>query len=178
MKTFLSLFCRLRTIGSRCRRASPVRDPTARLMQNWMHIWNTWVHLENSSTTIPNMAIMQTIMLARVAYPYPGHKGLIQWLYKEITMSQVCVNSYRSFRRKASCVLLQEEMVTKIISHSVWEFSWISLFCWGQDTDANINIVGEPEKPVVMYHCCTMCHCVGYHTCSHPVFCVGPNAPV
>ncbi len=86
-------FCWLLTIGIRCRRASPVRDPTARLMQNWMHIWNTCVHLENSSTTIPNMAIRQTIMLARVAYPYPGHKGLIQWLYKEFTMSQVCRHS-------------------------------------------------------------------------------------
>ncbi len=65
----------LLTAGSRCSRASPVKDPTARLMQNWMQSSNTCVHAENTSTTIPNMAIRQMMRLASVAYPYPAHKS-------------------------------------------------------------------------------------------------------
>lgn len=71
----------LLTAGSRCSRASPVKDPTARLMQNWMQSSNTCVHADNSSTTIPNTAIRQMMRLASVAYPYPAHKELIQRLY-------------------------------------------------------------------------------------------------
>ena len=58
------------TIGRRCSRASPVREPTARLMQNWMQSWKMLVQEVHSSTTIPNSAVRQISRLAMVAYTY------------------------------------------------------------------------------------------------------------
>lgn len=55
------------TIGSRCNSASPVRDPTARLMQNWMHNWNTLVQEVHSRITMPNMDVRVITTLAIVA---------------------------------------------------------------------------------------------------------------
>lgn len=55
------------TVGIRCNRASPVSEPTARLMQNWMHIWKTLVQAAHSNTTMPNMDITVISKLAMVA---------------------------------------------------------------------------------------------------------------
>lgn len=59
-------------MGSRCSSASPVSEPTARLMQNWMHIWKTLVQAVQSRTTMPNMDVSVITTLARVAYRYPA----------------------------------------------------------------------------------------------------------
>lgn len=59
-------------MGSRCSRASPVSEPTAMLMQNWMHSWKTLVQAVHSRITMPNMAANVITTLARVAYRYPA----------------------------------------------------------------------------------------------------------
>lgn len=58
------------TIGRRCNRASPVREPTARLTQNWMMSWKTLLQEVHSSTTTPTTAARQIRRLAMVAYTY------------------------------------------------------------------------------------------------------------
>lgn len=55
------------TMGSRCSKASPVSEPTARLMQNWIHSWNKLEHEVHSSTTMPNMDASVITTLAMVA---------------------------------------------------------------------------------------------------------------
>ena len=55
------------TIGNKCSRASPVSEPTARLMHSWMMSWKTLEHDVHSSTTIPNMEVRVITTLARVA---------------------------------------------------------------------------------------------------------------
>lgn len=55
------------TMGTRCSKASPVSEPTARLMQNWIQFWNTLVQEVHSSTTMPNMDVRVINTLAMVA---------------------------------------------------------------------------------------------------------------
>lgn len=55
------------TMGVRWSNASPVREPTARLMQNWIQNWNTLVKEVQSSNTMPNMDVSVITMLAMVA---------------------------------------------------------------------------------------------------------------
>lgn len=73
------------TIGSRCSNASPVREPTAMLTQNWMLSWNTLVQEVHRSTTMPNTAVRVITTFARVAYKYPktgkGRVGKDRWSY-------------------------------------------------------------------------------------------------
>jgi len=54
-------------MGVRWSNASPVREPTARLMQNWIQNWNTLVKEVQSSNTMPNMDVSVITMLAMVA---------------------------------------------------------------------------------------------------------------
>lgn len=61
-------------MGSRCSNASPVSEPTARLMQNWMLSWNTLVQEVHSRIKMPNMDVSVITMLARVAYKYPAKR--------------------------------------------------------------------------------------------------------
>lgn len=61
-------------MGNRCNNASPVSEPTARLMQNWMLSWNTPVQEAHSRIEMPNMDVSVITMLARVAYKYPAKR--------------------------------------------------------------------------------------------------------
>lgn len=55
------------TVGTRCNKASPVSEPTARPMQSWIHIWNILVQEVHRSNTMPNMEIRVITTLAMVA---------------------------------------------------------------------------------------------------------------
>lgn len=61
-------------MGNRCNNASPVSEPTARLMQNWILIWNTLVQEVHSRIVMPNMDANVITVLARVAYKYPDKR--------------------------------------------------------------------------------------------------------
>lgn len=67
-------FLFLPTMGNRCNNASPVSEPTARLMQNWMLSWNTVVQEVHSRIEMPTMDTSVITTLARVAYKYPAKK--------------------------------------------------------------------------------------------------------
>lgn len=54
-------------MGSRCSNASPVSEPTAMLMQNWIQSWNMLVQEVHSSSTMPNMDVRVITTLATVA---------------------------------------------------------------------------------------------------------------
>lgn len=58
-------------MGRRCNKASPEREPTARLTQNWMTSWKALVQEVHRSKTIPTSAVRVITTLARVAYKYP-----------------------------------------------------------------------------------------------------------
>lgn len=62
------------TMGRRCRRASPVSEPTAKLTQNWMTSWKALVQEVHRSITIPISAARVITALARVAYRYSGDR--------------------------------------------------------------------------------------------------------
>lgn len=72
------------TIGRRCSRASPVSEPTARLMANWRTSWNALVQDVHRSITIPISAARVTTTLARVAYKYSKERrrNLLELLQK------------------------------------------------------------------------------------------------
>lgn len=61
-------------MGRRCNKASPEREPTARLTQNWMTSWKALVQEVHRSITIPTSAVRVITTLARVAYKYPKER--------------------------------------------------------------------------------------------------------
>lgn len=118
-------------MGSRCSSASPVSEPTARLMQNWMHSWKTLVQAVHSRITMPNMDASVITTLARVAYRYPAKKKKkIQRKKKredEPEQDKVSLWGPSRFDRLLSvCVSPSELLVSVVCSQAPLRICWSS----------------------------------------------------
>lgn len=130
-------------MGNRCSNASPVSEPTARLMQNWMLIWNTLVQEVHSRIEMPNMDVSVITTLARVAYKYPAkrekEKKKHVLFYPE--QPEVCVRVGRSSR--VAMRLLSDFVSSSGVLGSVVLSQAPLRICW---TSAGLSRA-KPDRP-------------------------------
>lgn len=135
----------LPTMGSRCSSASPVSEPTARLMQNWMHSWKTPVQAVHSRTTMPNMDVSVITTLARVAYRYSTKRKkkkkvrslLLSWA-RPFAIRGVVVGTITFLSHLLSVSVSPSELLASVVSAQA-----PLMICW---TSAGLSRA-KPDRP-------------------------------